>query len=43
MNHARALRIAVSAMRSEKQRLAAQANLFKAGFLAAKVPMRRRG
>ena len=31
MNHARALRVALTAMRAEKQRLAVQANLFKAG------------
>jgi len=34
---------AVAAMRAERQRLAAQANLYITGFLAAKVPMRRRG
>ena len=31
MNHARAIHIAMTAMRAEKQRLAVQANLFKAG------------
>ena len=36
-------RLAVAAMRAERQRLAAQANLYITGFLAAKVPMRRRG
>jgi hypothetical protein len=43
MTWARAIRLAVAAMRAERQRLAAQANLYITGFLAAKVPMRRRG